>query len=64
MTITFWVSVYTYSPGHIAYLSRRFAYYVYDDETVDIGRVFRDWIGEQVGKVTHVIRGAGPGEEL
>lgn len=64
VTITFWMSVYTYSPSHIAYLSRRFAYYVYDDETVDISRVFKEWIGAQFGKISHGIRGAAPGKEL
>ena len=43
-TFLFWYSVYNYTPGHIAYLCRRFAYYVYGDETVDLNVVFREWV--------------------
>jgi hypothetical protein len=58
------MSVYSLYPGHLAYLSRRFAYYVFDDETVDVGRVFREWVGEQFSRVFRGLRGIGAGKEL
>ncbi|ORY21096.1 hypothetical protein BCR39DRAFT_456949, partial [Naematelia encephala] len=48
ITFFFWWSVLTYYPSHLSYLSRRFAYYVFDDETVDLGLLFRGWLWEKV----------------
>ena len=64
ITVTFWVSFFTYYPSHIAYLSRRFSYYVFDDETVDAGLVFRQWFSRQVGSLWDTLRGLGGVKEL
>ena len=61
ITFLFWASVITYYPGHLAYLSRRFSYYVYDDETVDVGSVFKHWVGTQVGNAWRGVKTIGGG---
>ena len=47
ITLLFWLSFFTYYPGHLAYLSRRFSYYVFEDESVDVGLMVREWLAEQ-----------------
>jgi hypothetical protein len=44
ITLVFWISVFAYLPGHLAHLSRRFAYYVFEDENADLLMIFRNWI--------------------
>lgn len=56
ITLLFWFSVYTYLPAHLAYLSRRYAYYVYGDEAAHLD-YFVPRVGEWVGG--HVGRGIG-----
>jgi hypothetical protein len=64
VTVTFWMSVITYYPSHIAYLSRRFSYYVFDDETIDAGLVFRQWISREAGRLWEGVKGLGGAKEL
>ncbi|WVQ86064.1 hypothetical protein IAT38_008232 [Cryptococcus sp. DSM 104549] len=62
VTLLFWISVYTYLPNHLAYLSRRFAYYVYGDETaeVDLLGPVGEWVEEGwVKGVVEVRKGLG-----
>ncbi|TYJ54386.1 hypothetical protein B9479_004974 [Cryptococcus floricola] len=56
ITLLFWFSLYSYLPAHVTYLQRRYAYYVYGDENVEL-----DWF---IGRVkdlveTQMSRGAG-----
>lgn len=44
----FWFSAYTYFPGHIKYLAKRFSYYVYGDETIDLLASARAYVAEWV----------------
>ncbi|WVR07083.1 hypothetical protein IAU60_004122 [Kwoniella sp. DSM 27419] len=63
--LLFWVSVYSYYPSHLAYLSRRFAYYVYGDETADVRGYFREWVKAQVGRGLDGVRGViGIGDKV
>ncbi len=48
VTLFFWYSSYAYFPGHIRYLTRRYAYYVYGDETVDLLACARAHVAEWV----------------
>ncbi|KLT40944.1 hypothetical protein CC85DRAFT_286977 [Cutaneotrichosporon oleaginosum] len=48
VTLFFWYSCYAYFPGHIRYLSRRFAYYVYGDDSVDLVAGARAYVAEWV----------------
>lgn len=61
-TLTFWISVITYYPGHIAYLSRRFSYYVFEDENVNAGLVFRQWTSREIGKAWSGVKAIGGGD--
>ena len=47
ITLLFWISFLTYAPGHLAYLSRRFSYYVFEDESVNVGLLIWEWLAEQ-----------------
>ena len=51
ITALFWLSVFAYTPAHIDYLSRRFSYYVFDDESVDLGLLLREWMKDKAGVV-------------
>ncbi|GFZ43873.1 hypothetical protein JCM24511_01593 [Saitozyma sp. JCM 24511] len=66
LTFLFWFSVITYTPGHLAYLARRFSYYVFDDENVDLGLLFREmvkgWLRVGWEGVTGVVGGKGRAE--
>lgn len=64
ISVTFWWSVLTYYPKHLAYLSRRFSYYVFEDETVDAGLVFRQWVGRSIGRAWEGVKGIGGAKEL
>ncbi|BEJ15620.1 hypothetical protein CspHIS471_0502250 [Cutaneotrichosporon sp. HIS471] len=46
VTLFFWYSSYAYFPGHIRYLTRRYAYYVYGDEALDLLASSRAYIAE------------------
>lgn len=46
VTVVFWWSVYNYLPAHVAYLSRRLAYYLYGDE----GAAILGWTWWEVTK--------------
>lgn len=63
ITLLFWFSVYTYLPGHLAYLSRRYAYYVYGDEAAHLDYFVPrvgEWVGSQVGRrIGEVRKGMG-----
>ncbi|OCF36823.1 hypothetical protein I316_01419 [Kwoniella heveanensis BCC8398] len=61
--LLFWVSVYTYYPSHLAYLSRRFAYYVYGDETADVRGMFWAWIKAQFVRAGEGVKGVVGGEK-
>jgi hypothetical protein len=66
ITLVFWLSVFAYLPGHLAHLSRRFAYYVFEDENADLGLIFRDWMFRQVKRGWDGLRlvgGSGGGRE-
>lgn len=63
VTIALWASIFTYSPGHIRYLSRRFAYYVFGDESVDVLLVLRQGIAAEVRKGWNGLKAIG-GKEL
>jgi hypothetical protein len=67
ITLFFWLSVFTYYPGHLAYLSRRFSYYVFEDESVDVGLMVREWIAGRIRRGRDGIRmigGSGGKAEL
>jgi len=55
-TVAFWVSVYTYSPGHLAYLHRRFSYYVFEDENVDVGALVLAWMSAQARRSWDLVK--------
>ncbi|KAK8864441.1 hypothetical protein IAR55_001690 [Kwoniella newhampshirensis] len=57
ITTLFWLSVFTYYPGHLAYLSRRFAYYVFEDENADLRAIFREWLRDQIRQCLDGVRG-------
>ncbi|WVQ80754.1 hypothetical protein IAT38_002859 [Cryptococcus sp. DSM 104549] len=56
ITAFLWFSLYTYYPGHIAYLWRRFAYYVYDDENANVPAIIKEGIKEQAKRVAGEIK--------
>ena len=62
ITVTFWWSVINFYPKHIAYLSRRFSYYVFEDENVNAIMVFRHWVGRGIAKAWNGLLGAGDKE--
>ncbi|EIW65736.1 hypothetical protein TREMEDRAFT_35792, partial [Tremella mesenterica DSM 1558] len=51
ITAVFWISVFNYTPRHLGYLHRRFSYYVFDDENVDVRFLLRDWVWDGVDGV-------------
>jgi hypothetical protein len=59
ITLVFWLSVFAYYPGHLAYLSRRFSYYVFEDENVDLRLVFREWLVRQLKRGWDGVKLAG-----
>ena len=61
ITLAFWLSVFTYYPRHLAYLSRRFSYYVFEDETVDLNLLIRDWIVTQFRRGWEGVKAVGGG---
>jgi len=61
ITVTFWWSVINFYPKHIAYLARRFSYYVFEDENVNAIMVFRHWVARRVGGAWNSLRGSGAG---
>ncbi|TXT08936.1 hypothetical protein VHUM_02410 [Vanrija humicola] len=44
ITALFWYSAFTYFPAHFEYISRRYAYYVFGDETVSTSLLVRAWL--------------------
>lgn len=44
ITALFWYSAFTYFPAHFEYISRRYAYYVFGDETVSTSALLRAWL--------------------
>ena len=68
ITFFFWWSVITYYPSHLAYLSRRFSYYVWGDESIDAGGVFREWLKDQLWRAWEggkgLVGGGGTGSKV
>ncbi|WRT66412.1 uncharacterized protein IL334_003368 [Kwoniella shivajii] len=56
VTLLIWFSIYTYLPSHIAYLARRWSYYVYGDENVEVTAPIKIWIRSQFGKAFGGVR--------
>jgi hypothetical protein len=44
ITALFWYSAFNYFPSHFSYISRRFSYYVFADESVSFVDAFVEWI--------------------
>jgi len=61
ITFVFWLSVITYYPRHLAYLSRRFSYYVFDDENVSLALVLKEWIGSEIRRLSEIWGGKDGG---
>lgn len=58
ITALFWYSCVKYFPSQFHYMSRRFAYYVFGDENVDILAAVRGYIAEWLNLLWFYIRGA------
>ncbi|WWC62009.1 uncharacterized protein I303_104596 [Kwoniella dejecticola CBS 10117] len=56
VTLLIWFSIYTYLPSHIEYLAKRWSYYVYGDETVEVSAPIKAWIRVQVGRLVGGIK--------
>lgn len=48
LTLLFWLSIFKLYPRYLAYLSRRFSYYVFEDESVSVTGAVRDWVRDTV----------------
>ncbi|WWC89282.1 uncharacterized protein L201_004203 [Kwoniella dendrophila CBS 6074] len=48
VTLLVWFSLYTYFPSHVKYLAKRWSYYVYGDETVEVSAPIKAWIKLQL----------------
>jgi hypothetical protein len=44
LTLLFWLSVFTLYPRYLAYLSRRFSYYVFEDESISVSGAVKAWL--------------------
>ncbi|KAI9639728.1 uncharacterized protein MKK02DRAFT_29723 [Dioszegia hungarica] len=51
LTLIFWLSVFNLYPRYFAYLSRRFSYYVFEDENASLSAALREWAREGVRRV-------------
>ncbi|EKD00221.1 hypothetical protein A1Q2_05398 [Trichosporon asahii var. asahii CBS 8904] len=58
ITALFWYSCFKYFPSQFHYMSRRFAYYVFGDENVDMIAAVRGYIAELLNLLWFYIRGA------
>ncbi|WVQ67625.1 uncharacterized protein L199_005828 [Kwoniella botswanensis] len=63
VTLLIWFSLYTYFPSHVAYLSRRWSYYVYGDETVEVLAPIKAYILAQIGRVLGRVKSAVGGQK-
>jgi hypothetical protein len=44
ITALFWYSAFKYFPSHFSYLSRRFSYYVFGDESESLLSAILEWL--------------------
>lgn len=58
ITALFWYSCFKYFPSQFHYMSRRFAYYVFGDENVDMIAAVRGYVAELLNMLWFHIRGA------
>lgn len=61
ITALFWYSAFTYFPAHVRYISKRFSYYVFEDENVDAFARFRAYVAECLNVLWLSLRGAAAG---
>lgn len=58
ITALFWYSAIKYFPSQFRYVSRRFAYYVFGDESVDILATILAYFAEWLNLLWFYIRGS------